>query len=280
MGRITYKTVLTFCMMLISTNLIIAQTLNLQDIPSEKIQLKLSYNKPFYKNQYGISTSTNVLGLDFNLPVSSKLNIILNVPYIFYNSDYSIYYYNYSYNKKGFGNIFLGAQARAYSDEKIKSILTFGIYLPTASEDAAGSGIASEYYYLSKYLPNSLDLYFNYAYHRINPEGFNFGIEAGPNILIPTKTEGNRTEFLLHYGITAGYCINKFLVSAELLGVVMVSEDFQDAGDRFVHLLAFGAQWEGNRISPKIFYQIYLRKEMRDTISGVLGIGISVNLDK
>ena len=280
MGHIAGKTAIAFCMVLISANLIFAQTLNLQDIPSDKIQFKLNYDKPFYNDQHGLSTSTNVLDLDFNLPVSSKLNIIWNIPYVFYNYKYDNIYSNYSYSKNGFGNIFLGAQARAYSSLNIKSIITFGIYLPTASEDAAGSGIAAEYYYFSKYLPNSLDLYFNYAYHRINTEGINYGIEAGPNLLIPTKSEGNKTELLLHYGIIGGYCINKFLFSAELLGIMMVSEDIQDAGDRFVHLLDLGAQWEGNRISPKIFYQIYLRQEIRNSVKGVIGIGISVNIDR
>ncbi len=167
-----------------------AQTLNFQTIPTDKMQFGFSFDKPFYSHSINPSTLSGVYQLSLNIPVSSKLNIIGEVPFIInsYEADYG--FYNYKYDENGFGNIFIGFQTNRNPFETKRSIVTFGLYLPTADEKAAFNGLSADYYNLQKFFPHYFGIYFNYAFHDLNPEGFNFGLEAGPNIIFPTEGTG------------------------------------------------------------------------------------------
>jgi hypothetical protein len=256
-----------------------AQTFNLQNIPDEKKQIGLRFDKPFYSEDlFSTAALSGVYELNLNIPVSKKLNIIAAVPYIY--TDYEVDYLlgTAEYKEDGIGNIFIGLQTRPESPGDSRTTISFGLTLPTADEQAAFSGSMVNYYYLQKYLPNNLGFYFNYAFHKIPEQGFHYGFEGGPNFLVATK-EGRTSELFFHYGANAGYQIEKFLINAELLGIMIVSEDVDKFGDRFVHLLDFGFHWRGDVISPKIFYEIYLKDEINDYIKGILGIGLTLSID-
>jgi hypothetical protein len=273
--NISFKAFLFFITIFISLDFLSAQTLNLQNIPSDKMQFGFSFSKPFYSDDFDVSTLSGAFELSGNIPVSSRLNIIGNFPFINTSYDFG----NYKYERSGIGNIFIGIQTNPNTIDNGKSIFIFGLFLPTADEQAAFSGLDINFYDIQKYIPNSVGLYFNYAYHKIINEGLNYGFEAGPNLLIPTEGENSETELFLHYGIHTGYQVNKLLLNVEFLGIAIISQDIDNFGDRLVHQLGFGAQWKEALITPKIFYRIYLREEMREIIDGVLGIGVSISIN-
>lgn len=279
MGKSTFRIIFMISTTLLIFNTLCAQTFDLQSIPSDKKQFGVSYNRPFYKNSFDISTFSGVYQLSMNIPVSSKLNIIGNIPFIATSYSINYGYGEYNYSENGLGNIFIGMQTNIKPIDNKKSIFTFGLYVPTASEKAAFNGAIADYYYMSKYNPNSLGIYFNYAFHKLNAEGLKYGFEIGPNLMIPTKGNGAETEFLAHYGIIGGYQIKQITLSLEFVGVVIISEDIQKFEDRFVNMLNIGAQWDGGIVKPMIYYKYYLRKEIRQTIDGVLGIGVNVVID-
>ncbi len=279
MGNITIKKILFSLILFVSLDILSAQTINSQIIPDNKMQFGLSFDKPFYSNSFDMSALSGVYQLYFNIPVSSKLNIMGNVPYIStkYEIDYG--FTKYKFDKSGFGNIFIGAQTNPGITANSKSIVSFGLFLPTAEEKAAYSGLYVNYYDIQKYIPNSLGLYFNYAYLKVNNEGFNYGFEVGPNVLIPTEGKNSEAELFIHYGVNAGYQVNKLLFNVEFFGIAIISQQVDNFGDRLINLLGLGAQWKESRITPKIFYRIYLRDEMRNIIDGVLGIGVTVSIN-
>lgn len=278
MGNINLKKILFFLILFAAPGILSAQTLELQTIPNNKKQFGFSFNKAFFTSYSNISTLSGVYQLYTNIPVSSKLNIIGNIPFIYTSYDINYSFANYSISKSGLGNIFIGLQAKPGITKNRRSIFTFGLFLPTASENASLNGTLTDYYYFSKYISNSIGLHFNYAYHYINNEGFNYGLELGPNLLIATK--GNsQTELFAHYGIIAGYQINKLLVNLEVIGVASVSEDIDNFGDRFINMLNIGLQQRGSTVKPKIFYKVFLRNEIRHNVDGVLGLGINVSID-
>jgi hypothetical protein len=278
MGYINLKKILFIFILLATPGMLSAQTLNLQTIPSDKKQFGFIFNKAFFSNNTNMSTLSGVYQLYVNIPVSSKLNIIGNIPYI--NTSYDIDYGfgRFSFSEHGFGNIFIGMQTRPNIMENQRSIFTFGLFLPTAAEQASANGLLADYYYFSKYIPNSIGVYFNYAYHHISAEGFNYGLELGPNLLIGTKSN-SETELFAHYGASFGYQINKLLLNMEVIGIAIISEDVDNFGDRFVNMINIGAQWRETTVTPKIFYEIYLRDEIRHNVDGVLGIGVNVSID-
>jgi hypothetical protein len=278
MRNVNLKKIIFFLIMFAAIDILSAQTLDFQTIPNNRMQFSFSFKKTFYSTNRDMSTFSGVYQLNANIPVSSKLNIIGNIPYINTSFDIDYPFGHYSYSRSGLGNIFLGLQTKPQIMESRRSTFTFGLFLPTASETASLNGALSDYYYFSKYIPNSLGFHFNYAYHYIPAEGFNYGLEIGPNLLIATESN-SETEFLMHYGITGGYQINKLLFNIEVIGVVIVSEDIGNLGDRFVNMINIGMEWRENTVAPKIFYKYYLRDDINRTVDGVLGIGVNVSID-
>ncbi|MDX1699511.1 MAG: hypothetical protein R3250_02780 [Melioribacteraceae bacterium] len=262
---------------LLSTN--ISQTLNLQSLPSDKSQIGLTFDKVFYSNGNNYSLLTGVFQLSTNIPVSDNLNVIANIPFInmSYENDYAFGTYEFSEN--GFGNLFIGLQTNSEFTDNSRTVLSFGIFLPTSEEKISNVGSQVNFYDFQKYIPNSLGLYFNFASQKIFLNGFNFGFEVGPNVIIPTEGEGRDTELFLHYGLNLGYQIVKLAINAEFLGTGIITEKADNFEDRLIHQLNFGAQWIGRIVTPKLYYGIYLKEEFRNVIDGVLGFDISISLN-
>lgn len=280
MKNLIIQVIKLFLILLIPFNILVAQSLNLQMSPSDKTQLGLNFDKPYYNSDFDLSTLSGVFQLHVNIPVSSKFNIIGNIPFI--NSSYEVDYGyggNYSYDENGLGNIFIGMQTNPEIVDHRRSIITFGLFLPTGDEDVAFEGLFTNYYDLQKYFVNFLGLYFNYAYQKNNADGINYGIEVGPNILIPTEDNGSETEVFLHYGFDLGYQIEKILVNVEFLGLGIITQDADNFDDRLIHSLAFGGQWNAGIITPKVYYRIYLKEEIKEMIDGVLGLGINISFN-
>jgi hypothetical protein len=274
------KTHLIYLLLFVSLNYISAQTLDLQTIPSDKMQFGFNFNKEFFSNNsIGVSNLSGVYQLNFNIPISSDLNIIGDIPYVITNYEFNLGFFGvYRYSENGFGNVFIGLQTKPELVENEKSIFTFGLFLPTASKEASFDGLTADSYYFPKYYPNAFSLYFNYAYHQINSEGLNYGLELGPNVLIPTKENNSGAEFFIHYGLMGGYQINRLLLSLEFVGYGILSEEVENFGDRFINMVNIGAQWKDATVTPTIYYKIYLRDEIRHNIDGVLGIGVMVSI--
>ena len=278
MGNNSLKTKSFYLLMFLMLDILSAQTLKLEDIPGDKLQFGFVFEKPFYALDRNLSTLSGEYQLSVNIPLSSKLNIIGKIPFINTSFDVDYGFDHFSYSRNGLGNIFIGLQTKPVVMESQRSIVTFGLFLPTADKEASYYGFSTDYYGIQKFVPNSFGIYFNYAYHKIKDEGFNYGFEIGPNVFIATE-EGSGTELFMHYGVNTGYQINKLLLNIELLGIAIVSENIEEFGDRFVHTLDFGAQWKEIMVTPKIYYKIYLKEKLRESVDGVLGIGVSVSID-
>ena len=279
MGQKSFRISMFLAVIFFAFNYLYAQTFDLQYIPKDEKQFGFSYNRAFYKNSINFSTLSGVYQLYIDIPVSSKLNLIGNIPYISKSYNVNFGFGEYSYSANGIGNIFIGLQSNQKSNDNGKDIITFGLYLPTGSEDASYNGTISDYYHMSKYIPNSIGIYFNYAFHKRNNDGFNYGLEIGPNVISPTKRNSFTTEFFAHYGIITGYQVDQISLNLEFVGNVVISEDIEEFGDRFVNMLNFGAQWMGTAVTPRIYYKIYLRDEMRQMVDGVLGVGVNLSID-
>jgi len=274
------KTKLIYLQMFLSINVCLSQTINLQTVPDSTKQFGISFDKIFFLNNYSkMSLFSGVYQIYFNIPISSKWNLISSIPYI--NASYEIdnYWGKYTYSKKAFGNIFIGIQTKKKIINNSVSFFSAGVFLPTAEENIALNGIFSNYYDIQKFIPNSLGLYLNYANHRIIAENFNVAFEVGPNFIIPIGDNNSNGEVFLHYGINGGYKINKLFFNVELIGMFILTRDTDDIKDRFVNMLNFGTQWKGSVISPKIFYKIYLNDEISRLVDGVLGFGVTVTID-
>jgi len=273
------KIKIIYLLMFFSINVCSAQTINLQTMPDSTKQFGLSFDKTFFSSNYDMSMLSGVYQIYLNIPISSKLNLISSIPYINTNVEIDSYWGKRTFEENGFGNIFVGIQTNKKLINNSRSVFSAGVFLPTAEENKAVIGIYSSYYDLQKFAPNSLGIYLNYAHYRINEDNLNITFEIGPNFILPIGENSSNGEIFVHYGLNAGFKVERLSFNAELLGVFILSEETDDIRDRFVNMFNLGAQWKGEVISPKLYYKIFLRDEISDMVDGVLGMGVTVAID-
>jgi hypothetical protein len=240
-----------------------------------------------FKGDTEHSTLSGIYDFSLNIPVNPTTNINLSLPFIVMNYEYHYHFYDiefhHSYEENGIGNLYLGVQINPRDSVKKSSglIASVGIFLPTISEDKYllfFQGLYTDLHRMQKYIPNTLTIFGNVSCHKKEPNGFMYGFELEPNMFIPTKGENREGELYLHYGLTGGMQQTNLAITAELLGIVILTEDVDDFSDRFSHALVFGLQWTKGRIKPGIFYKIYMEEAQSEVISGVLGIKLTALL--
>ena len=270
-----FQTVIAVIFICLLSNSISAQTFLFQGQPKDKAQFGLRYMRPNFEGDDEMTTLSGIYDFFINIPVSSTLNIVSSLPYSTYADD--------DISESDIGNLYIGLQSRSNFNRNKGLIWSFGAYLPTASEDeylVYFTSAFTNYHQFQKYIPNFLILDINFARFASQSSGTFWGIEIGPNLWIPTKDgdEENETELSIHYGISGGFQLSNLAIFAELVGIVIISEDYDEFSDRFYHTLGFGAQWTTGMVKPGIFYNIYLKEDLRDYVDGVLGIKIDIAL--
>lgn len=273
MKNYLFKTVIaSVCIGLLVAS-VSAQNFLFQTMPKNRSELGVRFMRASFNRGNDLSLLSGTYDFYANIPISRGINLVGSLPFsVFSEKDYD--------SESGLGNIYFGFQTRKSSGLGNKASLSLGVFLPTARDkiEPVVFGAYSNYYELQKYLPDMLTVYGNYSFVSNHSSGAIFGIEIGPNFFIPTKKDYGEGELFAHYGFSSRFKLNKIMISAELTGLAIISEDIDDFGDRFVHSLAFGAQWTGGNIRPTIFYAIYLKEEYRDFVDGVLGIKFDVLL--
>ena len=227
--------------------------------------------RPSFENVSDLSIFSGIYDFSINVPVSENWNLTASFPYLTAST-------GDSEGDEGTGNVFVGIQHLHKSDDKKSAVTSFGIYLPTADRETMIFGLLTHFEEYKKYTSDVITLYGNFAYFNIGAPGARFGLEIGPDILIPRENSSSGTEFLIHYGLTAGFHGDRFALITELVGLAIITQDVTDFSDRFEHSINFGASYLGKNFSPGVFYKIYLKEDMRDLVNGVLGINLEVTL--
>lgn len=260
------KTILTGLLMGLLFTSVSAQYFLLQNIPGNRSELGLRFMRPNFSHDGGdLSLLSGVYDLNVSIPFGEGLSFTGAFPFSSFSA-------SGEGTESGIGNIYLGIQTRPPAASANKSNLSFGIFLPTASDEFAPMilGLYSNYYEMQKYISDLMTVYGNYAFCR-EQSNVIFSFEIGPNIFIPTK-KGREGELFAHYGIFGGLKLNPLILGAELTGVAVISEDIDDFEDRFVHAVCFGAHLIRGKSRPTLFYEIYLDEEFKDVVDGILGI--------
>jgi hypothetical protein len=256
-----------------------AQPFLFQNPPKDRPQIGLRYLHPYFASpNVDFSDISGVYDIYANIPVGSKINVVVSVPIMTMKYETSWY----EFDKNGLGNIHIGMQYRSEAAYHQGSNVALGVFLPTASDEHGKYELSmlsalTNNHELQKYLPDLLTFHCNFAYFGYQPLSSGrtiFGIEAGPYVLIPTGGIGD-PELFTHHGLAMGLQLYDFAIIAEVLGLAIVSEDIRNFRDRFDHELAFGLQWVGG---VSVFYKVYLDEDNRDVVDGVLGIKIEFGM--
>jgi hypothetical protein len=266
-----FKTLVAGILFSVLVNCVRAQTFLFQGLPQQKSQIGLRFMRPDFKYGSDLSTLSGIYDFSVNIPLSQNLNLVGSIPYMTFKFE--------NFSESGVGNIFIGLQTHSGFNKGKSSAGSFGLYLPTSGEDICGLfGAYTHFIDYAKYVTDLLTFYGNYSYVNRTPKGFRLGVEIGPDLVIPTG-DGGDTDFLIHYGFTFGFQDENFAVLSELMGLVIITEEADDFGDRFLHSLDFGFTYLRYNVKPGIFYKLYLKDDFSDIVEGVLGIKVDVTVD-
>ena len=249
-----------------------AQTFLFESVPDDKPRFEWRLMKPFFEYE-DLSILSGIYDFTVSFPLGPRWNIVGSLPFLLFNDDEGE-------EDSGIGNLYLGVQIHNENDSGSRYYGSVGVFVPTISEDKLWTiglmGIFTNWYEAHKYVSDVFTFHGNVAYRYSKPNGPIVGVEIGPNVWINTEDVGDDVELFMHYGISAGYQFSQFAILTELVGLGMLTEEGEDLGDRFTHTLTVGVNWMSSVIRPGVFYQIYLDKDFRDVIDGVLGVKFDV----
>ncbi len=256
-------------LMILSMQALVAQTFLFQSQAENRTKVGLRFLRPNFAGDSQLSTFSGAYDFWVNAPVGgSRVNIVGAVPFNAFSAEGVD-------GESGIGDIYFGAQAHLGNSADYGTNISLGVFLPTASEkkdDAHFLGLLTNFHELQRSLPDVLTIYSNFAYHYRQISRGMFGVEIGPQLLVPT--EGGDVELFGHYGLAGGFPLANVAFFAELLGVFIVTEDYDDFGDRFTHSLAFGAQLTTSQVRPGLFYILPLDNNLNNIIDGTLGLKV------
>jgi len=275
---------------IMGASLLPAQSLFLEGPASTKGKLTFRYVHPSFKE-----VGSNMTALSGNyevgvsIPVLSRLNFVGSLPYLTYGYNYDWYGYTDKYRESGLGNLSVGLQYLLKSTENEKTSVSLIASLPTMKSDDEDipyfAGMLANYTEIGKYFPETLTLRGNFAHHAIKKSGLMYGVEVGPDALIPTDDSSERkVELFLHYGGMVGYRAPLVDIVAEVVGnVYLTGEDYNYYDDNSDNLteLTFGVSLNRGRIRPGVYYSaILFNKEFKEYLKGKFGIKVEIDLKK
>jgi hypothetical protein len=264
-----------------------SQTFMFNSRPGDNLQFNVKYLHPYYEKMGNSSSSlsSNIFSLGANIPISGKLNLLMDFNLSHFSVERNINNYpNYQYDdisETALGNIYVGLQIAKSRNNPSAVNMEVGVYIPAASGKNSGVLIyssVSDYYYAPKYVPNAFSFNFILSKWNTVTENFEWGFEAGPVIMIPTKGETSETEVFLRYGFGPNFYISDFIFMTEFNGICILTQETEDFTDKFINTLGFGAGYRFGNITPKIFYKIELSNLIKYLSSGALGIKLEMAL--
>ena len=247
------------------------QSFILQDLPVHNTKFGFRYLRPDFDGADCLSLLSGIYDFSVSIPVSSKLNIEASVPFVTIADTCG-----WDSTENAVGNIYVGLRHFLKSTAEKGITLSLGVFLPTVSENDYSPyffAASTNYYEFQKYIPNVMTVYGNIAQFLIKSNGLLLNMEIGPDVWIPARGNWEGMELLVHYGLSAGYRMNAFTFKAELGGRKVITES-----GNFTHIVALGVQSHRGSFRPGIFYKMYLNEEMREGISGVIGIKFDIVL--
>lgn len=277
-----FRVIRAVCLVFVIAAPVAAQTFYLEQPPEERTFVGVRALNPNFDPTYesGFSTLTATYDLYVSLYIGDRMSLHAELPFTHVGLADT---YEGDQNQNGIGNVYVGVQRWSAPRKSSRLVYSLGIRPPTGDDNSPyvpDIGYLSDLYHIGRAIPNTWTIEGNSAYHRIPTaeRDYLFGVEFGPTALFPTVV--GDPELLFHYGGVFGSRINHLIVSAELSGLFLVSEDVPDFGDRFDHQLALGITLIDFPVKPQLFYEFPLDKGVRNVVDGVLGLRLEYGFSR
>jgi len=241
-------------------------TFDMQTLPDSVSSLDFGFRKLLFdENQVDQSALSGTYLLRYKHVFGDKFNGIASMNY----NDFAVD----GFESNGIGNIYLGAQYKLTSNNDRASSLDFGLYLPTANEEAV-IGAYSNITDFNAYFDIDFGLSASYRAFSNTANGLRYSYEVGINYFKSDQSFGaDDSELYANYGLSLGYNFSEWYVNLEALGILILTED-DGFGDNSVHSLAGGFGYTGGRVIPSVFYKLYIDDDISELVNGVIGLNL------
>lgn len=248
-----------------------AQNFEMQMRPDSVSALDFQYRKLLLPNAE-LEFYTGNYDLRYRHAFGKRLNGIANMSYSTYNDAF------FGQDLSGFSNLYLGLQFKGSHKENNINAIEAGVYVPTASENSI-VGVTANYYELPKFIDQAVTFHASYKSYYNYSNGFNFGYEIGPDLLISTDDEfEDEVELLMRYAVNLSYHFSDFFVMSELWGLAIITEEDGSFGDRTIHNFTIGAGYKLGKFVPRVYYKDFIDNDA-PSIDGVIGVGVFLAVD-
>ena len=234
--------------------------------------LALEILKPNFDEGLNTTFATQAWFLSLRYALSPKVALIADVPYAHYGADGS------PDTESTIGNPYIGIEARG-EDSPISG--EFGIRLPLVSEDNSSAQFVGAFADIDRWeafwndiVPISAMVNARWK----SQQGAVAKLRAGPTLWASTG-EDTETELLLDYTAQIGYEGEWGSVIGGFTGVMLVTQDEANFGERTYHQLGVAGSLRFNRVMPGMSVRLPLDEFMKDIHDVVVGVHVSIELN-
>jgi len=285
--------------------------------PNDSVpRIELRYQHPFYKSDNTDMVKSTVdknplysavYELAFSFPLSKSWQMHTSLPFCITDYQMTIKgigqdgyggYYNpsqglldpllskdyvISESSKAWGNLMIGFSYSKALNKKHYLKWHSNVFLPTASRRKSGSvwhmmcSNATEIY---RYANNATTLYTQIQYGSDKATGFNYFISGGFHGTTTGTQAIIEESFNLNYSLGGRFSTESITASCELMGLNNLKDGYDNFHGKSLNSLNVGMHYTKGAFIPSFFYSMYLKDEMRDVVSGVLGIKLAYRITK
>ena len=239
-----------------------AQTIEMGMVPDSSSALQFNYNR-FLISDSDLSAFSGNYDFRYRHALNSKFNLLAELNFSHYDN-------SFAEADNALGNLFLGAQYKLSQKANKQSSVNFGLYIPTAGEEAVINAFTN-IYDIPKYYQDVLTIHGSYSSFFYFDSGFRVGIQLGSDLSIPTEDDAE-AELFAKYGLSVMYTteINLYFQS-EFLGYAIITED-DGFGDNSFHSYSFAAGHDFGSIRLAAAYKNYFDDLFIGDFNGVFGL--------
>ncbi|MCG8376466.1 MAG: hypothetical protein MI702_08275 [Chlorobiales bacterium] len=267
--------------------------------PSDSVpKIELRYLHPFYKSLDKQGLLSGGYDIAFSYPINRTWNVQASIPLLFAKYEFESYYYGYgggygygylepdviSKKDNAIGNIMIGVQSNRFLQKNRVFSFDLQLFLPTAPKDyndAADYAAYANVYEFQKYLWDVTSVAVKGTYSS-NPEsGWIYAMSGGVMYLIGGSNSGLDDDLCVSYMLGTGYKVKSFTFGIDYQGLINLTNDFlNDFRDRMFDAVNIGAQYSFGNFQPSLFYSVNTRNDLRDFVSGTLGLKLAYRFAK
>lgn len=250
-----------------------------QDLPESGSATVEMIIPQFDDNEYSdISARTAFVTL--RVPTQSNLLLVMEIPWTRLSQSYrSSYFFGpaQTQTESSLGNVYVGAEIRGKNSDLFTEI---GLRLPSSNEEKSNALTTGQISDIDRW--GAFGDYFTVLvatnYRHETSTGLISHLRIGPTWL-KYDTKGcsgcRSSDIFLQYSCKLGMQTQQLGFMAGLSGVLSVTGEDMDLGERTLHQLGFTVSYDTSPIRTSITFKSALDEDLKELLTSTIGVGVS-----